>query len=185
MSYGVEDNSLLELVDPNMKFRSCNNTGNRFVDVCSTKGLKQAEWSRIAPRWRRAGHGLCFEGQCLNKECEAYRHTVIMPIGYQKFDILIDTDQETTICPLCKYYVEPVACGFSNCWWRYEGIKICNSGPPKRCSSDWKHADDAYHRFDENPSEHVTWRKLIFEVVKKRPNLEPMELPTTLSRPSP
>ncbi|CAF3995941.1 unnamed protein product [Rotaria sp. Silwood1] len=103
MSYGVEDNSLLELVDPNMKFRSCNNTGNRFVDVCSTKGLKQAEWSRIAPRWRRAGHGLCFEGQCLNKECEAYRHTVIMPIGYQKFDILIDTDQETTICPLCKY----------------------------------------------------------------------------------
>ncbi|CAF4452468.1 unnamed protein product, partial [Rotaria sp. Silwood2] len=65
------------------------------------------------------------------------------------FDLLGDVDPSTTKCPMCKQYVEPTTCGFSNCYWRWEGSKQLPGQPPMRCSDDWKAADDAYHYFDQ------------------------------------
>ncbi|CAF1547166.1 unnamed protein product, partial [Rotaria sordida] len=61
MSYGVEDDSDLELVNPDVKTRSMVNLGMRFADVYDTKGLKRTERSRIAPRWQQVRPGLCLE----------------------------------------------------------------------------------------------------------------------------
>ncbi|CAF1176120.1 unnamed protein product [Rotaria sp. Silwood1] len=132
------------------------------------------EWATTAPRWRRARRGLCLEGQCPTSACEAFNRTVIMSLGFRRFDMLSDVGLATTKCPICKQYVEPVTCSFNNCWWRYEGIKRSQSQAPESCSCDWKHADDAYYRFDENHGEEVSWLKLVFEVVEQMSSEAPL-----------
>lgn len=168
--FDIKAGSVLQLIDPTVNYRSLVGfIGLKFVNVSADQGLKQIQWSQTAPRWRRARHGLCLEGQCANSECEAYGSTVIIPIGYRRFDMSTDPNETTTKCPICKKYVNPATCGFNNCWWRYDGTKDCENGPPQLCSSDWTHADDAYHRFDKQESGIIIWRKLIFEAVKQRP----------------
>lgn len=171
-SYGVEDQSILSLHNPLGTSRNIGFVGMRFADVNNNKGLKRCQWSKTAPCWRRARCGLCLEGKCTNKDCEAKDHMVIIPIGYEKFDVLLDCDEKTTRCPVCKKYVQPVTCGLNNCWWRFDGRKVSNSGTgdaPVNCKSDWVEVDDAYHYFDLTTSEAVTWLKLILEARKTKP----------------
>jgi hypothetical protein len=168
--FDIKDGSVLELVNPDANYRSLKGFfGLKFVDVSAGEGLKRIEWSKTAKRWRRTRHGLCLEGQCKNSKCEAHGHTVIIPIGYRKFDMSSDLNETTTKCPICSKYVRPETCGFNNCWWRYDGTKDCENGPPQACSSGWEWADDAYHRFDEQQSGIVTWMRLTFEAVKQKP----------------
>ncbi|CAF0983096.1 unnamed protein product [Rotaria sp. Silwood1] len=171
-SYGIEEESRLEVEYSNMKIRDIGSLGLRFMDVSNSQGLKRREWSRTAPRWRRTRCGLCLEGKCTNSRCEAYNQIVIIPIGYKKFDVLLDSDDTTTVCPICKNYVQPSSCAFNNCWWRFEGRKLeanSNGRPPKKCSSEWTQVDDAYHYFEELKSGTVTWMQLILEAVKNKP----------------
>ncbi|CAF3851252.1 unnamed protein product, partial [Rotaria sp. Silwood1] len=170
-SYGVENKSILQLVNLNVTDRGYfPSMGGKFIDISNNKSIKRADWSETAPPWRKTRRGLCLEGLCRNNQCKAYKHHVVIPIGYKKFDIIIDSSETTTKCPLCKQYVEPITCGFNNCWWKYEGIKQDEDGkPPIRCSSNWQQADNAYHYFDEHTSRIVLWKQLIIEAVKKRP----------------
>ncbi|CAF3435578.1 unnamed protein product [Rotaria sp. Silwood2] len=171
-SYGVEEESELDLRYSNIKGRNLGALGTRFADVNNSKGLKRCAWSQTAPRWRRTRHGLCLEGTCSNTECEAHNHNVIIPVGYKKFDILCDPDDTTTVCPVCKNFVQPTNCGFNNCWWKFQGIKQegdDNRKAPKRCSSEWTQADNAYHYFDQLTSGTVTWKQLVLEAVKNKP----------------
>lgn len=172
LSYGIEDDSELALVNGHANGRYLGALGARFVDVTNSKGLTRNEWSKTAPRWRTARRGLCLEGICTNATCDAYNHMVIMGIGYKKFDVLCDPDETTTVCPLCKQYVKPTICGFNNCWWRFEGKKEDSNDagkPPKKCSCNWIETDDAYHYFNEKASGTVVWKQLIFDVVAKKP----------------
>ncbi|CAF1406457.1 unnamed protein product [Rotaria sordida] len=170
MSYGVEDDSELEAIDPNRTTKNFGNFGMKFVDISNTEGLKRREWSQTAPEWRRCRHGLCLEGICTNSACKARGQVVIIPMGYKEFDVVRDANSSTTVCPICKTYVEPENCGFNNCWWRFDGVK--QEGPgisPKQYSSNWEQADDAFHYFDKEMSGMATWRKLEFKVVKNKP----------------
>ncbi|CAF0985348.1 unnamed protein product [Adineta steineri] len=169
--YDVQADSVLELVDHTQRYRSLGGLiGLKFVDVSDNQALKRTAWSKTAPRWRRTRHGLSLEGLCPNKKCEAYNSTVIMPVGYKKVDMLDDDSLEKlTKCPVCKEYVTAVTCGFNNCWWRYDGVQSCKDRPSKRCSSDWREADDAYHRFNEYQDETVSWKKLTLEASKTGP----------------
>ncbi|CAF4356273.1 unnamed protein product, partial [Rotaria sordida] len=126
----VDDGSQLQLHDLTKKTRNIGNLGLRFVDLGDGKGVKRISWSKEASRWRIAGRGLCLEGICQNPQCEAYKQQVIMAIGYKVFDVVADSDETTTICP------------------------ICDGKAPIKCSCDWQQADDAYHYFDQqtNPS---------------------------------
>ncbi|CAF1327486.1 unnamed protein product [Adineta steineri] len=169
--FDIKAGSKLELVDPTVKYRKFTGFfGLKFVDVSNDKNLNRKEWSKTAPRWRRARHGLCLEGECKNSKCEASGRTVIMPIGYKKFDMSSDPSETTTKCPVCKKYVPPVTCGFNNCWWRYDGVKDCQNAPPESCSSGWKRADDAYYHFKDEQNEIIDWRKLIFEAIREHPS---------------
>ncbi|CAF4179906.1 unnamed protein product, partial [Adineta steineri] len=173
--YDVQADSVLELVDHTQRYRSLGGLiGLKFVDVSDNQALKRTAWSKTAPRWRRTRHGLSLEGLCKNKKCEAYNSTVIMPVGYKKIDMLDESLEEITKCPVCKAYVTAVTCGFNNCWWRYDGVQSCKDGPSKRCSSDWREADDAYHRFNEYQDETVTWKKLTLEAAKTPTNVQTM-----------
>ncbi|CAF2142433.1 unnamed protein product [Rotaria magnacalcarata] len=168
--YNIKENTLLELHDSSGNFRDIGCLGMKFVDVSTGDALKRCIWSKQAPPWRKAARGLCLEGICRNSECNAFKQQVIISIGYKRFDVINEADETTVICPECEQYVEPKICGFNNCWWRFEGKKIEDGKPPKKCSSDWKHADDAYHYFDDKETSMVTWRQLILEAVKEKPN---------------
>ncbi|CAF1538494.1 unnamed protein product, partial [Rotaria sp. Silwood1] len=62
----------------------------------------------------------------------------------------------------CSKYVEPITCAFNNCVWRWEGLLQSKPGTePKEVSGDWKYADNAYYRFDENVNAAVVWLRLI------------------------
>lgn len=168
--YDIKDESTLQLAKLNTRTPGFSSMGMKFADLSYDKGLKKQPWSKTGPRWRIASPGLCLEGICTNKQCDAHNQRVVIPVGYEKFDMLLDTNDNTTICPVCEQYVEPQTCGFNNCWWRYQGIKQDEIGKsPKKCSSDWQHADDAYHYFDQQISGMVMWKQLIVEAVKDKP----------------
>ncbi|CAF1392740.1 unnamed protein product [Adineta steineri] len=168
-SYGIEDKSTIDCVDLSVTDRTGLLAGMKFVDIDNNQGFKKKDWSKAAPSWRKARRGLCLEGVCGNDKCNAFKHRVVMPIGYGEFDIVVDTSETTAKCPLCKKYVEPITCGFNNCWWIYTAIKDVQGEPPKRILGDWQHANDAYHYFDDSISGIVTWRRLHFNVVKRKP----------------
>jgi hypothetical protein len=156
-----------------LKGGSCDFTsfGTEFVDVSNQAGMKTIQWSKNgAPKWLEAGRGLCLEGTCLNSQCIANGKRVIMHIGYEKFDLVLDANESTTKCPMCLKYVDPDTCAFNNCWWNWSGIKqTAKTKAPIKCSGDWKYADDAYHYFDKQESGTVMWKQLILEAVKDKP----------------
>ncbi|CAF4205717.1 unnamed protein product [Rotaria magnacalcarata] len=164
--YNIQKESTLHMV---IRLRG-GDMGVDFVDLSNGSGLKRLNWSTSAPKWCKAGPGLCLEGQCTNRNCKAYSQAVIMNIRFKKFDMLLDVNQTTCQCPICKEYVKPNTCGFNRCWWCWKGIKEGGAGePPKACSGNWTEADNAYHYFDEKISGSVTWRQLIIEAVEKKP----------------
>ena len=39
------------------------------------------------------------------------------------FDIVLDSNAMTTYCPCCFEFVQPLTCAFSNCEWKWTGLK--------------------------------------------------------------
>ncbi len=154
--------------------------GLKIVDVSNGANFKRQNWGTDAPAWWRAQHGLCLEGVCNNVACVANGQAVIMSIGYAKFDLgnqqitthapvasVSDASNVSTTpkCPMCSQYIEPTKFAFNNCWWKFSGVKDNN----EPCSSDWQYADNAYHRFDDDPNAKILWYGLVLEAVKDRP----------------
>ncbi|CAF4922920.1 unnamed protein product [Rotaria sp. Silwood1] len=138
-----------------------NKLGKTFVDLSKDNGLKRYEWGSSGPNWYIARPGICIEGKCLNEHCAANRQLVIMNIGIKDFDFLNES-YKMSKCPQCSKYVEPITCAFNNCVWRWEGLLQSKPGTePKEVSGDWKYADNAYYRFDENVNAAVVWLRLI------------------------
>lgn len=171
--HGVEDQSRLEYIEPfqgGTRNPGCFQRGAKFLNVTDERGLQRAEWSKVAPEWRRVNRGLVLEGICENEKCKAYKKQVAISMNYRTFDVVSDPDIDKTLCPMCREFVEPTTCGFNNCWWKFEGLcKMKDKKAPQLCSSDWKYADDAYHSFDQETTETINWLRLKFEVVKNKP----------------
>ncbi|CAF1459470.1 unnamed protein product [Rotaria sordida] len=116
------------------------------------------------PAWRRTIPGICLEGSCMNKSCIAFNQgNVVICIGMKKFDIVCDSNESTTKCPMCSTYVDPKRCAFNNCFWRWSGIKQCANNPPSRCFDNWKRVGNEYCMFEETTDESLHWRQLMFE----------------------
>jgi hypothetical protein len=119
--------------------------------------LERREWSSDAPDWRIACAGLNVEGICTNSSCKAFNRNVIVCKDFGTFDLIIDA--HTCKCPICKDFVAPMTCAFSNCKWKWSGIQVVDpSKPPVHRSGDWKDADDKYHRFKDG--QEVQWTRL-------------------------
>ncbi|CAF4971993.1 unnamed protein product, partial [Rotaria sp. Silwood1] len=140
-----------------------NKLGLYFVDACDTGGLKRHEWGSNSPDLHSTNHGLCVEAVCTNGHCEAYQKTVFINIGFGQFHLVGGTNANASKCPVCDHYVKPKTCAFNNCKWRWWGIQQPQEGqPPKRLSADWKVADNAYHRFKEDPNGIISMAKVSF-----------------------
>ncbi|CAF1290254.1 unnamed protein product [Adineta ricciae] len=128
------------------------------------KHLLAEQYYRGIPRWKQIAPGICLEGPCSNQLCEAYNQgNVIICLGMREFDVVGESDETTTKCPMCSMYVETKACAFNKCRRRWSGIKQPWNGQPIRVSEDWKIVDDEYERFTEDRSGTFNWRQLKFE----------------------
>jgi len=145
--YGVQNGSIVHFV---LRLRGGGAPVETFVDL-STGKTERMQWSESAPTWRIARQGLNIEGRCTNSTCKAFNHLVIMGNGMGAFDLIMD--QHTCKCPICQNYVKPVTAAFSNCKYRWAGIKAAaNPGEaPKQCQQEeFKEVGDEYLRFDES-----------------------------------
>ena len=123
--------------------------GVRFTDVTDGKGPEEMQWSDEAPDWRIAYPGLCIEGECANRMCEAYGHMVIMNKGWTEFDLI--NDSHLCKCPICKERVVPITCGFNNCKWKIIARKV-ELGKPQMFKTDWKSVGDLYKYYSPEKS---------------------------------
>ena len=124
--------------------------GVRFTDVTDGKGPEEMQWSDEAPDWRIAYPGLCIEGECANRTCEAYGHMVIMNKGWTEFDLI--NDSHLCKCPICKERVVPITCGFNNCKWKIIARKVELGKPPQMFKTDWKSVGDLYEYYSPEKS---------------------------------
>ena len=130
--------------------------GVEFVDVANTDALRTDAWSKDAPKWRYACHGLNIEGQCTNSTCAGYKQMVIAMYHFVNFDLI----NSVPSCPLCNTTFAPIKPGFSNCWWRVVGIKSDGS----QIATPYRKAGDAYTTYDEGKAGMATFKHLNIEV---------------------
>ena len=119
---GVQPRDVLHLV---LKLRGGGGYDKErmFVDMSNEAGLQHRQFDPSAPEWRIADRGLNLEGRCTNADCEAFDEMVIMQMGYGVFDVLLDSNADTTRCPCCDEFVQPLTCAFSRCEWKWSGLK--------------------------------------------------------------
>lgn len=61
---------------------------------------------------------------------------------------------------MCKEYVQPVTCAFSNTKWNFKGVKRRPKMAPEDVEGTWKQVGDAYHYFDEGEIGSAWWSEL-------------------------
>lgn len=152
--YNIQNNSTILLV-----LRLRGGGGMMFADVSNTIGLETKCFSSIAPKWRECSAGICIEGYCKNKMCEAYDNLVIMEKNFGRFDMILDKDK--CKCPICKTKVIPETVGFTSCLWAIHGIKMDKT----KFVGKWNRVDDVYVRHNSKKTGMVKWKRLIFDAV--------------------
>ncbi|KAH9194276.1 hypothetical protein AeNC1_003752 [Aphanomyces euteiches] len=148
-NYNIQTKSTLHLF-----LRLCGG-GVLFAEVENCQHLQQRRVSYEGPTWRTICHGLNIEGNCLNRQCQAFGKLVIAPILMNPFNLL----SHSMKCPICRAHVTPITCGFYKCRWRFEGVKAPSM--MQMCSA-WSVADgDKYHRFSSDECNLVEWESLL------------------------
>ena len=146
--------------------------GIEFTDFAD-KNMERREWSSRAPKWRKADPGLCVEGKCINKNCEANGNMVIVNMGFESFSL--PEDVYKCKCPLCSKNVTPVTCAFNNCRWKWAGSKYeALPNPPSKHSGKWQVADNAYHLFKPNTGGGGKTQWLILTIYTEDSKREPI-----------
>ncbi|KAI8359599.1 hypothetical protein B0O80DRAFT_423508 [Mortierella sp. GBAus27b] len=175
--YKVQNESMMRMI-----LRLCGGgsapvlPGILFTDVSDTKGVGRLEFSTSGPRGRSVSSGTNVECQC---NCTpGYR--VICQKGFG----IVELSSSSFKCPNCRgSEVVPVTVGFVRCKYRFHGIKATG----ERYTSEWKDVidSDRYQHFE--PSNQISWRRLVIESDKLGSLeecaicLEPMSETTSLS----
>lgn len=162
-SCGGAMNLTCQIIEPKKSMSYRQEAG--FVDVEKTEALIQTEWSRTAPRWRRASQGLTLEGTCKNQQCEAYNKMVIYNHGFQEFDLISDNPY----CPICQQQFTAIKPGFNNCKWRILGVKASPKGSVSQFIVNWKTVGDIYETYDEKMAKSSEYESLSIQVRKSTP----------------
>ena len=158
--YNIQKDSTLNLT---MKLRG---GGYKFVDITQDSKTEIVNWSNSAPEWRIVRkHGLCLEGKCLNRDCKAYNHWVIINRGTGCYDMIYDEHKNK--CPICENYVTAEKCAFNNCYYGYTGYMVQGKGaPPKKVMTQEDiQVDDHYKFFDPEKAGNANW--LILKIITK------------------
>jgi len=166
--YNIQPESSLHLV---LRLRGGGGGNIPFVDLSKTGSIKTTQWSKSAPPWRMASHGLCLEGRCENEECDAYSHSVICNIGHSVFDFTVEADMNCVRCPRCFTKVVPITCALNNCVWQYIGQKTNE----EKHSSKWSTVGNEYARFDEMEAGTCGWDRLMIITEKSYGQLQAVD----------
>jgi large subunit ribosomal protein L40e len=150
--YNIQKESNLHLV-----LRLRGGGGVEFVDL-SKKISVDLNLSDIAPDWRVVKVGLNLTGICHNKDCIAYNKEVIHPQGLGLFDFILNCD--SVICPICKVKFLPVSCGFYNCDYTWNGIKVENKSPEKFVNQKFETAGEIFRYFSATSNGVANWIEL-------------------------
>ena len=92
-----------------------------FANMEDSGCIETHHFKASAPDWRYATSGLKIEGVCKNSSCKAYKKQVICKNGYGAFDLILD--KGGCKCPICKILIDPITCGFTNCYYNWTGRK--------------------------------------------------------------
>ena len=140
-----------------------------FVNV--EKGLvKNLNFSKNAPKWRKVKIGLNIFGQCNNKKCEAFKKEVIYSTDLPENGLNFNLNEEAINikCPICKKIIRPKTCGFWECEYQFEGQKI-EEGEVKSFNSEPKETfEDKFEYFDPFENGEVQWLELNIYVLPKQ-----------------
>ncbi|EAR88559.1 ubiquitin (macronuclear) [Tetrahymena thermophila SB210] len=140
-------------------------TAKKFVDIQNEKSKKVIEFSAYAPVYRVACDGINIEGYCKNEKCPYYDKLVISKVGYKSIEVIKDEYNEIK-CPYyyCQNSIELVTCGFSNCKYKWSGIKIEQGSQKQVVSPLLIAAQDSYTRYnplnDDLTSNSIQWQEL-------------------------
>ena len=127
-----------------------------FIDI-SKNLFEDILFSEKASKWRIAGKGINFEGECKNYQCVAFKQSVISSIDNEIFDLIHDL--KFIKCPMCETNFEPDNIAFSNCKYSWRGIDENNN--------EFKNSEEIivgnYFRiFDKSQNGTRNWRQLKF-----------------------
>jgi ubiquitin len=156
--YNIRQEDTIHLV---LRLRGGGDVGVKFADITDPSKATNIQWSKSAPKWRYVTEsGLCLEGKCENKMCEAYNNWVIINRGVGTYDIVYD--QHNNQCPICYKYVKTEKCAFTDCQYSYVGVMLQEGGkPPKKVmGQDFTRVGDCYALFDPATTGTATWLSL-------------------------
>lgn len=130
--------------------------------------MEKQPWSTnsSAPKWRRVSHGLCIEGICLNKHCQAHGQRVICSAGFTTLDLVQHSWRIR--CPTCNNMIDPVIVAFNNCEWKVAGTKRAHAdaAPEAVDQQEWQVAGNCYERFKDDPTDQTIWSSLVISTRK-------------------
>jgi hypothetical protein len=145
----------------------------KLVDVSKGK-IKNLEFSKTAPKWRRVKEGLNIFGFCPNKECITNKNEVVyipeeMDIKDNYFKYNIFENIKNMKCPICKRVIKAKTIGFYECEYQIIGEKIDEEGNLKQYDSKPKETEDnKFEYFDPDENGVITWSSLIIYVLPKQ-----------------
>jgi len=157
--YNIQKESTLHLV---LRLRGGGDAsfGMNFVDITQRSKATVHQWSHSAPDWRVVSEGLCLEGKCTNRACEAYGQWVIINKKIGTYDMT--REQHTNKCPMCQKFVKTEKCAFNNCSYAYTGVMLQEDGePPKKVTQqEMITVRNNYTLFDPEEAGTATWLSL-------------------------
>ena len=153
--YQIADNDELLLI---LRLRGGGCRPPLFADVSNQNAFVDSQFTRTGPDWHIVRKGLNLEGFCRNLSCVAAKKNVVCPMPHAVFDLIADRDKVK--CPMCRENVEPITCGFTDCSYTFEGIKVENNSLVKFQQDSPIWVGHFYRNYNPEDSGVVEWKSL-------------------------
>lgn len=140
-----------------------------FVDI-ETGKIKNLEFSKNAPNWRKVDKGLNIFGICIYLKCEAYKKEVIYMTTLTKDGLTFNLNEKAVDikCPICKKNIKPKTCGFFDCEYQFIGTKLFEGDIKNYDSKTRETQGDNFEYFDALGNGEVLWYELNIYVLPKQ-----------------
>ena len=140
-----------------------------FVDVEKGK-IKNLNFSKNAPKWRKVGKGLNIFGICNNSKCEAYKKEVVYMTVLTKDGLIFNLNEKVADirCPMCKKIIKAKTCGFYDCEYQFIGKKIVDGEVIKYDSKTRETMGNNFEYFHGLENGEIIWTELNIYVLPRQ-----------------
>jgi hypothetical protein len=131
--------------------------------LMNSKATKVIKATKTGEHRAKITRGLNLRGKCPNQQCESYKKQVVVPVGFEKCDV-IDKLAESK-CPICKEFFEPDTFIYFDCKYQVRGTYIdltLKSNSKIRIEpNSWESTDSKkIHSFAPDGSRTKNWLEL-------------------------